>query len=55
MKGALVGKVGSVFTGSGTQHGGQKSTILSMIPTLLHHGMIVVGLPLLISGAEHHG
>jgi len=45
MKGALVGKVGSVFTGSGTQHGGQESTILSMIPTLLHHGMIVVGLP----------
>src|SRR4029077_20916213 len=45
MKGALVGKVGSVFTGSGTQHGGQESTILSMIPTLLHHGMIVVGAP----------
>src|SRR6478736_3177032 len=45
MKGALVGKVGSAFTGSGTQHGGQESTILSMIPTLLHHGMIVVGLP----------
>jgi len=44
-KGALVGKIGSVFTGSGTQHGGQESTILSMIPTLLHHGMIVVGLP----------
>jgi NAD(P)H dehydrogenase (quinone) len=38
MKGALVGKVGSVFTGSGTQHGGQESTILSMITTLLHHG-----------------
>src|SRR6516162_1192010 len=45
MKGALVGKVGSAFTGSGTQHGGQESTILSMIPTLLHHGMVVVGLP----------
>jgi NAD(P)H dehydrogenase (quinone) len=45
MKGALVGKVGSVFTGSGTQHGGQESTILSMFPTLLHHGMVVVGLP----------
>jgi multimeric flavodoxin WrbA len=40
-KGALVGKVGSVFTGSGTQHGGQESTILTMIPTLLHHGMVV--------------
>ena len=33
MKGALVGKVGSVFTGSGTQHGGQETTILSMIPS----------------------
>jgi NAD(P)H dehydrogenase (quinone) len=45
MKGALIGKVGSVFTGSGTQHGGQESTVLTMIPTLLHHGMIVVGRP----------
>ena len=44
-KGALVGKVGSVFTSSATQHGGQESTILTFIPTLLHHGMIVVGLP----------
>lgn len=43
--GALVGKVGSVFTSSATQHGGQESTILTMIPTLLHHGMVVVGLP----------
>ena len=50
MKGALVGKVGSVFTGSGTQHGGQESTILSMIPTLMHHGMIVVGLPYSFQG-----
>ena len=50
MKGALVGKVGSVFTGSGTQHGGQELTILSMIPTLLHHGMIVVGLPYSFQG-----
>lgn len=44
-KGALVGKVGSVFTSSATQHGGQESTILTFHPTLLHHGMIVVGLP----------
>jgi NAD(P)H dehydrogenase (quinone) len=44
-QGRLVGKVGSVFTSSATQHGGQESTILSFIPTLLHHGMIVVGLP----------
>ncbi|TFZ05690.1 NAD(P)H:quinone oxidoreductase [Ramlibacter henchirensis] len=43
--GALVGKVGSVFTASGTQHGGQESTLLTFHPTLLHHGMIVVGLP----------
>jgi NAD(P)H dehydrogenase (quinone) len=43
--GALVGKVGSVFCSSATQHGGQESTILTFIPTLLHHGFIVVGLP----------
>ncbi|MBI4619480.1 MAG: NAD(P)H:quinone oxidoreductase [Desulfobacterales bacterium] len=42
---ALVGKVGSVFTSSGTQHGGQESTILSFHTTLLHHGMIIVGVP----------
>lgn len=45
MKGALIGKVGSVFTSSATQHGGQESTILTFLPTLLHHGMVVVGLP----------
>jgi NAD(P)H dehydrogenase (quinone) len=50
MAGALVGKVGSVFTSSGTQHGGQESTILSFIPTLMHHGMIVVGLPYAFQG-----
>ena len=44
-KGALVGKVGSVFTSSATQHGGQESTILTFHPTLLHHGMLIVGLP----------
>jgi len=43
--GALVGKVGSVFVSSATQHGGQESTILTFHPTLLHHGMVVVGLP----------
>jgi NAD(P)H dehydrogenase (quinone) len=48
--GALVGKVGSVFTSSATQHGGQESTILSFIPTLLHHGMVVVGLPYAFQG-----
>ncbi len=45
MNGSLVGKVGSVFCSSATQHGGQESTILTFIPTLLHQGMIVVGLP----------
>lgn len=48
--GALVGKVGSVFTASATQHGGQESTILSFIPTLLHHGMVVAGLPYAFQG-----
>lgn len=43
--GALVGKVGSVFVSSATQHGGQESTLLTFHPTLLHHGMVVVGLP----------
>ncbi len=44
-KGALIGKVGSVFTSTATQHGGQESTILSFHTTLLHHGMILVGVP----------
>ncbi|GAB2175588.1 NAD(P)H:quinone oxidoreductase [Dongia sp. agr-C8] len=45
MKGALVGKVGSVFTSSATQHGGQETTITSFHTVLLHHGMVIVGLP----------
>jgi NAD(P)H dehydrogenase (quinone) len=45
VKGALVGKVGSVFASSATQHGGQESTILSFHTTLLHQGMVIVGLP----------
>lgn len=49
-QGALVGKVGSVFTSSATQHGGQESTILSFHVTLLHHGMILVGLPYAFAG-----
>ena len=44
-KNALVGKVGSVFTSSATQHGGQEMTITSFHTTLLHHGMVIVGLP----------
>ena len=49
-KGSLVGKAGSVFTSSATQHGGQESTILSFHITLLHHGMVIVGLPYSFQG-----
>jgi NAD(P)H dehydrogenase (quinone) len=45
LQGALVGKVGSVFTSTATQHGGQETTIRSFHTTLMHHGMIIVGLP----------
>lgn len=44
-KGALIGKVGSVFVSTGTQHGGQETTITSFHTTLFHHGMIVAGVP----------
>jgi len=49
-KGALVGKVGSVFTSSNTQHGGQEATILSFHITLLHQGFVIVGLPYSFQG-----
>jgi NAD(P)H dehydrogenase (quinone) len=49
-KGALVGKVGSVFASTGTQHGGQETTLLSFMVTLFHQGMIVVGLPYAYEG-----
>lgn len=52
-QGKLIGKVGSVFVASATQHGGQESTQLTFLPTLLHHGMVVVGLP--YSCAEQMG
>ena len=45
VKGALVGKVGSAFTSTATQHGGQETTLVGLIQTLLHHGMIIAGLP----------
>ena len=45
LSGGLIGKVGSVFTSTGTQHGGQETTITSFHTTLLHHGMIIVGVP----------
>lgn len=49
-RGALVGKVGSVFSSSATQHGGQESTILTFHPVLLHLGFIIVGLPYAFQG-----
>jgi len=49
-QGKLIGKAGSVFTSTGTQHGGQESTILSFHTTLLHHGMVIVGLPYSFKG-----
>lgn len=48
--GALIGKVGSAFTSTATQHGGQETTLFSTITTLLHQGMIVVGLPYAAKG-----
>jgi NAD(P)H dehydrogenase (quinone) len=48
--GKLIGKVGSVFSSSATQHGGQESTILSTHTVLLHHGMVIVGLPYSFQG-----
>ncbi|WCL53267.1 NAD(P)H:quinone oxidoreductase [Gimibacter soli] len=50
VKGALVGKVGSVFTSTASQHGGQETTITSFHTTLLHHGMVIVGLPYSFAG-----
>ena len=50
MNGALIGKVGSVFTSTGTQHGGQETTITSFHSTLLHHGMVIVGVPYSCTG-----
>ena len=50
LQGKLIGKVGSVFASSATQHGGQESTILSFHTTLLHQGMVIVGLPYSFAG-----
>jgi NAD(P)H dehydrogenase (quinone) len=50
LAGKLIGKVGSVFVSTATQHGGQESTTLSFHTTLLHHGMVVVGLPYAFQG-----
>jgi NAD(P)H dehydrogenase (quinone) len=45
MRGTLVGKPGAVFTSTATMHGGQESTLLTMMVPLLHHGMVIVGIP----------
>lgn len=50
VKGALIGKVGSVFASTATQHGGQETTIISTHMALLHHGMVIVGLPYSFAG-----
>jgi len=49
-RGGLIGKPGSVFCSTATQHGGQESTLLSCIQTLMHHGMLIVGLPYSFAG-----
>lgn len=49
-KGALIGKVGAIFTSSATQHGGQELTILTFLPTLMHHGLVIAGLPYSFAG-----
>jgi len=49
-KGELIGKIGSVFASTGTQHGGQETTITSTHTTLLHHGMVIVGVPYSCAG-----
>ena len=53
LSGSLIGKVGSVFASTGTQHGGQETTITSFHTTLLHHGMVIVGVPYSESGLVH--
>ena len=54
-KGALIGKVGSVFASTGTQHGGQETTITSFHTTLLHHGMVILGVPYACQGLTEMG
>ena len=55
VKGALVGKVGAAFTSTASQHGGQETTMTSIHLTLLHHGMIIVGLPYSFAGNSEMG
>jgi len=53
LKGALIGKIGSVFASTASQHGGQETTLTSFHTTLLHQGMIIVGVPYSESGLVH--
>ena len=50
VKGALVGKVGAAFTSTATQHGGQETTLFSILTTLMHQGLVLVGLPYSFAG-----
>lgn len=50
LKGALIGKVGAVFTSTASQHGGQETTLYSLMSNLIHHGMVVSGLPYSFQG-----
>lgn len=50
MKGALVGKLGAAFTSTASQHGGQETTLISILTNLIHHGMVVSGLPYSFQG-----
>lgn len=53
-QGKLVGKVGGVFTATATQHGGQETTLIGMIQTLMHHGVLVAGLPYSFQGQSRN-
>ncbi|GBQ05618.1 NAD(P)H:quinone oxidoreductase [Saccharibacter floricola] len=50
LKGALIGKVGAAFTSTGSQHGGQETTLYSILSNLIHHGMVITGLPYSFQG-----
>ncbi|GBQ14952.1 NAD(P)H:quinone oxidoreductase [Komagataeibacter rhaeticus] len=50
LKGALVGKVGAAFTSTASQHGGQETTLFSVLTNLIHHGMVITGLPYSFQG-----
>ena len=54
LKGALAGKPACVFTSTASMHGGQETTLVSMMLPLLHHGMLIIGLPYTQAGTERH-